>query len=248
MEPSQYQLVFQLEERYWWHVGLRELVLTCVGRNLPRAGDVRILDAGCGSGMLLQALRLRGYAHVVGIDVSPQAVDLAQRRGLPCLIRGSVESLPFRDATFDAVASLDVLYHRGVASDVDAIREVHRVLKPQGLFLLNLPAYDFLYGPHDVVAHTRHRYRKEEVRGKLEQTGFSILLLTYRNSLLFPLALVRRLLASRGVGTRKRSDVIPLPRLLNSMLTAVMRLENGLLHARYALPCGLSVFCLARKT
>jgi SAM-dependent methyltransferase len=248
MEPSQYQLVFQLEERYWWHVGLREFVLTCLGESLPRAGDVRILDAGCGSGMLLQALRLRGYAHVVGIDTAPQAVDLAQRRGLPCLIRGSVERLPFRDATFDAVASLDVLSHRGVASDVGAIREVHRVLKPQGLFLLHLAAYDFLRGPHDLVAHTRHRYRKGEVRAKLEQAGFRVLRLTYRNSLLFPVALVRRLLARRGVGAGRRSDVIPLSRPLNTVLTAVMRLENRLVHARSSLPCGLSVFCLARKS
>lgn len=248
MEPSQYQLIFQLEETYWWHAGLRDLVLACMGRNLRRAGDVRILDAGCGSGMLLQALRQRGYAHVVGVDIALQAVDLAQRRGLPCLIRGSVESLPFRDATFDAVTSLDVLYHRGVTSDIGAIREVHRVLKPQGLFMLNLPAYDFLYGPHDVVAHTRRRYRTGEVRRKLERTGFSILRLTYRNSLLFPMALVRRLLARRNVETRTRSDVTPLPGLLNSMLTMVLRLENRLLHARCSLPYGLSVFCLARKT
>ncbi len=247
MEPSQYQLIFQLEETYWWHVGLRDLVLACLGRSLPQAGEARILDAGCGSGMLLQALRRRGYLHVAGVDGAFHAIELARRRGLPGVIWGSVDALPFCDATFDAVTSLDVLYHRAVASDVDAIREVHRVLKPQGLFLINLPAYEFLYGPHDVVAHTRHRYRAGELRTKLGQAGFSILRLTYRNSLLFPVALVRRLLAKRSAREPARSDVTPLPRVLNAMLTAILRAENQVIQARLSLPCGLSVFCLARK-
>ena len=87
-----------------------------------------------------------------------------------------------------------MVYHLGVGSDTCALREIHRVLKPGGLFLLRVPAHDWLRGEHDRLVHTRHRYSRGEVLSKLGQAGFVVERLTWANSLLFPPAVAKRLL------------------------------------------------------
>src|SRR5262249_40616432 len=82
----------------------------------------------------------------------------------PNVVRGDVGRLPFADAAFDAVLSLDVLYHIAAPGDLAALREIARVLKPGGHAVLNLPAYEFLRGRHDLAIHTRQRYTRRGPR------------------------------------------------------------------------------------
>lgn len=246
MEPDQYDVIFGLEETYWWHLGLRKLVLTTLSRYVPPAPSTQILDAGCGSGMLLKDLHGRGYGRAFGLDAIARAIALARRRNLSALVRGSVDALPFADSQFDAVVSLDVLQHQLVPDDVAAMREMCRVLKPGGILMVNLPAYEWLRSPHDAAGHGRQRYRAGELRSKLGAAGFDIVRLTHRISLLFPVALMRRLIARLSGDRAVRSDIVPLHPALNGVLTATARLENALV-SHVSLPCGLSVFCVARK-
>lgn len=98
---------------------------------------VRVLDVGCGGGLLAEEFAARGYA-VTGVD--PSAASLAAARehatenGLLIDYRqASGEDLPFGDATFQVVYCCDVLEH---VDDVDrTIREIARVLEPGGVFL-----------------------------------------------------------------------------------------------------------------
>src|SRR5207237_5248490 len=106
-------------------------------------------------------------------------------RGLPHLARASVEQLPFATGTFDVATSFEVLYHLGVGSDEAALRELRRVLRPDGLLLLRVPAHDWLRGEHDRLVHTRHRYTRSEVVNKLSATGFVVDRVSWANSALF---------------------------------------------------------------
>ncbi len=95
----------------------------------------RLLEIGCGMGTdLLQFAR--GGARVTGVDLTPRSVEISRRHfqiynapGDFLLTDG--EQLPFPDATFDVVYSNGVLHH--TPNTADAIREVHRVLKPGGI-------------------------------------------------------------------------------------------------------------------
>ncbi|MBF6101676.1 bifunctional 2-polyprenyl-6-hydroxyphenol methylase/3-demethylubiquinol 3-O-methyltransferase UbiG [Nocardia cyriacigeorgica] len=98
---------------------------------------VRILDVGCGGGYTTEFLHGRG-AQVSGVDVSPKLVEAATRHAAETGKEieykvGAAEALPFDDATFDVVTCVDVLEH--VKSPADSVREIHRVLKPGGIFL-----------------------------------------------------------------------------------------------------------------
>ena len=246
MEREQYELMFAQEEGHWWYVGMRRISATLLDRFGPRteqAGPLQVLDAGCGSGGMTRFLGRRGI--VTGVDLAPEALELAKRRGLTRLARASVGQLPFRSASFDVVTSFDVLYHLNVHDDRAALAELHRVLRPGGVLLIRLPAYDWIRGAHDDAVHTRHRYTRDELTGKLDDVGFRLEHATYANSVLFPLAPVKRYLEHRN-GTQEATDLWRPPAPLNRLLADLLSLEA--IPARgVGLPWGLSVFAVARR-
>ena len=259
VEEQEYHTIYELEESHWWYLGLHALVKDALARNggkttsnaaSPTHHNTKgsLLDAGCGAGKLLKDLST-SYDPAIGVDISPTGVLLCKKRGLDKLITGSVSELPFKDESFEAAISLDVIYHMQVPDDRVALKELQRVLTPGGILLLNLPAFDFLSGSHDRQVHTKRRYTTKVLKRKLLSSGFEIEELTYRNAFLFPVIFLVRTIqkltgrAEHGTG---KSDVTGLPKPVNRLLTYLLLLENRLL-AKISLPFGSSVFCVARK-
>ncbi len=245
MNPREYEVLRQVEDRHWWFAGLRRDIAAEVARTGTRIS--RWLDAGSGTGGLLANLRLPEATTAFGVEVSPHGAALSRGRGLRRVARGSVAELPFSDGTFDLVTSIDVLCHRGV--DVPrALAEAHRCLREGGLLVVQVPAFDFLRGEHDEAVWTNRRYRKAEVTGALEAAGFRVGHAFYRNSILFPAAALRRLLRRRSpTGREARSDVAPAPPMLDALFSTLLGLERGLRRIGLSFPVGLSVFCVAEK-
>ena len=178
-----------------------------------------------------------------GLDFSMEAVRMAAERGLRGLIRGSTMTLPFPNDTFDLVTSIDVLYIKGV-DDRMAMSEIRRVTKPGGVIVINVPAFEMLRGRHDAAVHTRHRYRKSEVAGLLQEHGFEVLKLSYWNMTLFPVMMAKRTMERLSrKGAAPASDMSDLPGPVNNILTALMRVENRMLLAT-GMPFGGSVFAV----
>jgi hypothetical protein len=118
------------------------------------------------------------------------------------------------------------------------------VLRPSGVLLLNLPAWEWLRGAHDVSQRTARRYTRPEVRRLLVDAGFVIQRLTYWNATLLPLLAVWRPISRlRGCD---QADFRPLPRALNTWLTRIVQAE-GRLGRRMAIPFGSSLFAVASK-
>ena len=195
--------------------------------------------------MLAHLGQVLPQAQLHGTDLHPLAIAHAAARQAGTLTQSSANALPYRDAAFDAVLAMDVYYVREV-DDVRALHEAHRVLKPGGLLLMNLPAFELLRGEHDLAVHTRHRYTAPELAQMLHAAGFSVLRLTYWNALLFPLLLARRQLRRPPAGAAPRSDLTPLPAFINACFGALLGVERFLL-AHVNLPFGSSVFAVARK-
>ncbi len=127
-----------------------------------------------------------------------------------------------------------------------ALRDFRRVLQPGGRVLLRLPAHDWLRGGHDTVIHTARRFTTRQVADSLRENGFAVERLSYANTLLFPLALAKRLLerATPG-GPPARSDIAPNPAWLDTVLAQPLRIEAAWLR-RWALPFGLTVVAVGR--
>lgn len=100
----------------------------------PYARDRRVLEAGCGTGLILSRLA-RVAEGAVGVDLSAGMLEHARARGLD-VVQGSVTALPFRDASFDTVCSFKVLAH---VPDIDgALSELARVTRPGGHVIVEL--------------------------------------------------------------------------------------------------------------
>ena len=234
--------MYEAEERQWWYAGMRSIAFSLMGPSLARLGaGLRLLDAGCGTGHNL--VRLAAYGRAAGVDLSPEALSFCRRRGVAA-VRGNLLALPFPDATFAAVTSFDVLYHRWVTDDRAAVRELVRVLRPGGLLFVRVPALRMLWGAHDEAVHSRHRYTRPELVALFESQGLEVLRASYCNTLLFPLLAVRRLL-DRLTG-RHGSDVQFLPAPLEALFRRLLEIEARLVR-RVSLPIGASVVVLGRR-
>jgi SAM-dependent methyltransferase len=247
LEAEQYAVMARRETRHWWYAGMRRVALAVLGSALAGQCDLRILDAGCGTGGT--TIELERFGRVVGVDLAWAALGPARGRGLRELARGTVETLPFGDARFDVVTSFEVLYHLGVASDIMALTELRRVLRPGGLLLLRLPAHDWLRGEHDRLVHTRHRYSRGEVTSKLAHAGFAVELISWANTVLFVPAVAKRLLErenGHGDNSSGEPDLWQPPEPINLLLESAVAVEALAIPRRLPLPFGLSLLALAR--
>lgn len=234
MEAQEYQQIEALSSTHWWYQSLVHVVSESFA-HLPT--NARILDAGCGTGYLLDALRTNTF----GVDVSEQAASIWARKSIPHVSRASIDALPFPDTVFDGVVAIDVLYHRGVAHDVCALGEICRVTKPGGRILLHVPAFNVLLSDHDRVVHTERRYTRHTVEQMVRRAGLEPIHLSYRNaSAVLPICL-RKLLRSSG------SNLAPVAAPLNTIAGRLSRWEWRLIAAGFSVPIGSSIVCVATR-
>jgi SAM-dependent methyltransferase len=252
MQPADHAYLYELEDSFWWFAGMREITVALLDPVCAPGMNRAILDAGCGTGGMMSWLsRYAGNGRVSGIDLSPAALGFCRLAGHQTVAQASVTSLPFCDSAFDLVTSFDVLVQLpGSGSDDLALSEIRRVLKPGGITIVRVAAYEWMRSSHDTALDTHHRYSLGELVARVEHAGFEVLRATYANSLLLPAAMFRRLVLKR-IGLASGSDVKPLPaflRWLNPILIAALRTEaRWLTRPQARLSFGLSAICVAQK-
>jgi 2-polyprenyl-3-methyl-5-hydroxy-6-metoxy-1,4-benzoquinol methylase len=236
----------RLEEKHWWFQGRRHLVRGLVLQAHPdRAG--RILELGCAGGPLIHQLHADGYPHVTGIDISAEAIAVCRQRGLTDTHVMDAQKLAFPDESFDVLTASDVLEH--LADAPRAVCEWRRVLKPEGVLIVFVPAFQFQWSEHDRINQHFKRYRRPELRRLLADNGFQVVRSSYWNFLLFwPVALIRLIRRLRPKDEAFAGDIRPAPALLNRALTRLLRCENALLLRGLNFPVGVSVMAVGRKT
>jgi len=253
MRETFYEEYFRIEDRHWWFVGRRRIVLTVLAECLNSGSDEeaaaapkrRILDLGCGTGTMLAHLRQFGDAE--GVDADERAVAFCHARGEDRVRRLETERLPFADSAFDLVTALDVLEH--IEDDRAALREVHRVLKPGGVLLATVPAYRWMWGAQDEISHHFRRYDAPGLSGRIGESGLELDRISHFNSILFPpIALVRLARRVRPARGEVRSDfeLTQDGGTMNRLLAKVFSSEARWLRRR-SLPFGVSILAVARR-
>jgi len=243
VEPVEYERMDAAEDRLWWYRALHAQLLDAFGKTALPPGAA-VLDAGCGTGGLLKRLGAIAPERTrIGLDHEAVAATRAVRKSGAPVVLGSVDALPFADASFGAIFSADVLYHREV-DPLRAAREAYRCLMPEGMLVVNLPAFDWLASYHDRQVHGARRYNRAQVHALLAQAGFKRIAVRYWNSLLFPLMVLRRL----GQGSsRVDSDVSLPPWPIDAAFGAITRIERLLMRWGLRFPAGGSVLAVAHR-
>jgi SAM-dependent methyltransferase len=197
--PEYYARMRELESSGWWNAGMRGVAARLLaGASL--GADGRMLDVGCGSGQTMAWFRgLHPGWEAVGIDIAQEGLGAAQELG-ETILAASALQLPFPDASFDLVITLDVLQHLPLDhGDVAALAEIRRVIRPGGALLLRTNAQAFPRTPDD-PNHDFHKYGAGELRRKLRHTGFDVVRLSRINAVLGLAEVPRELKAHRASG------------------------------------------------
>jgi SAM-dependent methyltransferase len=236
-----YVQMYRLEDEHWWFVARRNLICRTLSRWLPTGKAWRLLDVG-GTLDRLQA----SFGKPVGVDLEPLALDLCRERGHENLALASATRLPFPDGAFEGIVALDVLEH--IPDDEAAAKEIARVLSPDGVLVVTVPAYQSLWSQHDVALMHQRRYRAHEVRRILEAADLKVERLSYTVSLLFPAVwVVRKLQNLRPKKSGEPvADAKPTAPWLNKLLRSLLDAESSIALNR-SLPFGLSVYAVATK-
>jgi SAM-dependent methyltransferase len=234
------------EREHFWFRGFRRFVAPLLARAAGNRTDLRILDCGCGTGNNLRMLRAHGRA--IGIDLTFSGLAYARRQGERLIARASALTLPFSADTFDLVSSFDVIYAFDDDLAAQALKEMHRVLRPGGHLVLNVAALPILRGNHSILGGEVQRYTRSSLSRHLENAGFEVVRLTYTNASILPIVAGVRFAQRLSQGQHEVSDVemtVPIAPI-NLTLSALLALESLALRV-INMPLGSSLLTLARK-
>ena len=205
--------------------------------------DTKVLDIGCGSGENTKILK--NINQYYGIDISKNSINDAYTNKVTNLCLGTANALPFKSNSFGLVLFLDVLEH--LDDEETAIQEVHRILTKDGMCIVSVPAFRFLWSGHDMVNHHRKRYTKSELKDLLV-SKFTIKKITYWNFFLFfPLAINRVIKNVVCNQQQPKSHFRMIPNCINKLLVFILSIENALILYGINLPVGVSVVCVCKK-
>lgn len=230
-----------LEDRHWWFVARRRLIAQRLSRGLNLPASAQIMEAGCGTGGNLELLSR--FGRVSGFEPNDEARLMAGRKGHFDLRPGRLpNAIPFEQGRFDLVVALDVLEH--LDEDRASLGALREQLKPGGHLLVTVPAFQFLWSPHDELHHHKRRYTKAPLAAMMEASGFGLTSTTYFNTFLFP-AIVGIRLLKRMLGREEADDAMPSPGI-NALLRRIFASEGYILPF-VSLPFGVSLMALAQR-
>ena len=226
-----------LEREHWWWVANRRFALAAASR---AAASGPHLDADHQTGALLDAI-----SHDLGgaaFGVTASAWDAGDARH-PTVVASPLE-LALRDGSVGSVFVVDRLEY--FTEDEPALREAARVLRPDGVLVLTVPANPSLWTEYDVVLGHQRRYSPASIRAVLEREGFEVIDVAYFFAWLTPITLVlaRTPLRSLLLRDAERSSFVH--RRINTILRLVVAAEVAIAE-RVHLPFGQALVVSARK-
>ena len=238
------ELTGRAEATHFWFRGFRRFVAPIIERLAAGRRDLRLVDCGCGTGHNLRLLA--PYGHAVGFDLTEGGSSAAKTCGWP-VVRADITRIPLRSHTADMATAFDVL--QCVEGDEAAVREMARIVRPGGVVLLTLAAFDLLRGDHAEVWREVRRYTPARARHLVEQAGLHAEQVSYIFASTFPLMMATRIgqRLSRPFRSPRADLDIAVPREpVNAILSTLVSAEASLAQ-RVEMPIGSSLIVVGRK-
>lgn len=240
MDPAYARRYRELYERHWWWRARERFVLETLRRSLRPAERRRILDVGCGDGLLFDRLAEFGDVWGVESDASLVSPDNPHRDRIHV---GPFDASYRPGRRYGLVLLLDVIEH--LPDPAGALRHAVALLEPDGMLVATVPAFRMLWTTHDVLNHHFTRYTRREFATLARSSGFDILRASYFFHWVFPAKLGARLLEAVR-RPRPAPPRVP-PSWINEPLYLLSRLEQRLV-TPLGPPFGSSLLAVARAS
>jgi len=235
--------ICDLEEKHFWHRVRKKIVHDMLSKHVKRGS--RVLDVGCGTGNVASYLKKKGW----DVDCGDSYL-----KGLLCCRKRCGEGKYFQfdlcdpvfDSEYDCITALDVIEH--IDDDALVLSNLYKALKKDGVLIVTVPAYDFMWSGRDDYAGHKRRYTINELDDKLEKAGFHVVKKSYYMTFLFPALLTYRLFSRyfSGDSANKLTSEVKINPLLNQLFYIIFSAESILVRSFY-LPFGNSIICIAKK-
>jgi SAM-dependent methyltransferase len=242
MQEHLYKELYELESKHWWFVAKKRIVLSLMRKYINYDKNNKILDAGCGSGLMLNDLK--EFGQVYGMDYSKEAIKFSK-----LIFDGEIKqgympgNIPYDKNYFNGIIALDVIEH--IENDQDALIDLKEHLTDNGIFVVTVPAYMILWSNHDVVHQHKRRYTLSELKEKLFHAGFKIEKISYYNSILFiPIFITRQI--HRLLKVESGSDAEMPNKLVNFILKSIFSFERHILKV-FNMHFGVSIIAVVKK-
>jgi SAM-dependent methyltransferase len=241
MERAVFDRMAELDQHHWWFRARRRILEELIVRVVRPSKGARVLEVGCGTGHNLAMLGKFGELDASELDFAARTLS-SKRLGREVKEAKLPDLSMFKRNEYDLVALLDVLEH--VPDDLGSLRAIHRRLKPGGALLLTVPANPWMWSAHDAAHHHFRRYTKKQLKELFLRSGLEIELLSYFNTLLYPLIAAARI-AGKLLRRDSSDDKLPGERV-NAALEKIFGVEAGVL-GRVPMPFGVSLVAVVRR-
>ncbi len=227
-----------LYERHWWWRSREVEIVAQLEKHLSGRDDAAILDVGCGDGLFFDQLQKFGTVEGVEADPNTMTKNGKWSEQIHCRLFDN-SFAPNRK--YDAILMLDILEHM---PDPDgALEHAHTLLKPNGVLIATVPAFNSLWTSHDDLNHHYIRYTKKTFCPLVKNVGFGSLESRYLFHWTCPVKLMIRL-KEWMLGGEAKSPTVP-SRIVNFVCKTLSRLEQATI-SRLPMPFGSSLMVTAR--
>ena len=243
---EEYIKMENVESKHWWYVSLHNLTLKTIQKAFKQK-DISILDAGCGTGGLLEKLISNNYKFVEGFDISEDAVEIARLKKIDIKL-GDLKKYKFHKTLYDVIISNDTMYFFSPDVQKEILAEFHDSLNKNGIIILNLPSFNIFKGIHDRAVGIDKRFNKDAVKKMIDQSKFTVEESIYWPFFLSPIIFLTRFVQKIKLMLNKnykiKSDIDIPSSFINKFLIELVKFENRFLLKK---PFGSSLFLVIKK-
>ncbi|HAM99575.1 MAG TPA: hypothetical protein DCQ26_13280 [Marinilabiliales bacterium] len=241
-----YNACFNLEENSFWFRHRNNCIVSLIAKY--SLNDL-FFDIGGGNGFVTKAIENAG-APVVLVEPGLEGVLNAKRRNVENVFCGTLNDLFELKGQLPTIGTFDVIEH--IHDDDRFVKDIHKMLKKDGIFYATVPAYKFLWSDEDTDAGHYRRYSRRSIKKLLKNNNFEIVYSTYLFSILtVPLFVLRTMSSVLGIRKKTKKDNssehTQNKGFIGEILNSVWKWELGRIQNYKSIPFGTSCLIVAKK-
>jgi SAM-dependent methyltransferase len=242
-----YDRLCGLEAKHFWFRARNRIILRVFRQHCAPQTRPRVLEVGCGTGYVLQALAAENCYQLTGSEAHIAGLRHARAR-LPAVefVQADARDLPY-ESEFDAIGAFDVIEH--ISEDDTVLESICRALKPGGILVATVPQHMWLWSATDELAKHKRRYVRRDLSAKLRAAALEVLQCTSFVTTLLPVMYVSRFAKRQGPEAHRRTGgyEFEISAAANAVCSAAMRVDEAMIGMGMSLPVGGSLLAVARK-